>query len=230
MSESGGARECALCRKQAPLKRSHIIPRFVSRALKAPDGPTRPLLCRECEDRFGAYESTFARVVFHPLIANGRVVAKYDKWLLKFAASVCWRVIEERVATVPLGETGSRWASHLASCRETWRRFLAGKQADVGEHPIHLLAGEPIAAAAAIEMAVRGSDEAGHVCARLGPIVLCGMIIDPDAGQWRGTRVHPAGKLKSRETSVPLRYRDSIFPGARSAPPIEPGNTRSQPQ
>src|SRR3954470_18002558 len=98
MSQGGSPVACALCGEQARLKLSHIIPRFVSRALKRPGGATRPLLCSECEDLFGGYESTFARVVFHPLLANPRVVAKYEKWLVQFAASVSWRVVEEHLA------------------------------------------------------------------------------------------------------------------------------------
>src|SRR6478752_2641481 len=171
MSEGGTVAVCALCGTKAKLEKSHLIPRFVYRALQVPDGPTRPLLCGECEDLFSRHESTFARVVFHPLVANSRVVAKYDKWLLQFAASVCWRVLEEHLTANQAIPSESRSAAQLISCRETWRLFLTGKRSDVGDHPIHLLVSDRTAEADAVEMAVRHSDDASHVYAQLGSVI-----------------------------------------------------------
>jgi hypothetical protein len=210
MSEGGAVAVCALCRARTKLEQSHIIPRFVYRGLKISDGPKRGLLCGECEDLFSRHESTFARVVFRPLVANGRVVAKYEKWLLKFSASVCWRILEEHLATSQPVPTEARWAAQLASGRETWRLFLAGKQPDVGEHSIHMLPAGGIVGREPVEMAVRCSDGEGFVYARLGPVILLGLISDPDRGQWQGTRVHLEGKIKPRETFVPVRYRDYL--------------------
>ena len=211
MNEGGAATGCALCGAKARLKRSHIIPRFVYRSLQAPDGPTRSLLCGECEDRFSEYESTFARVVFHPLVANPGVVAKYDKWLLQFAASVCWRVLEEHQAASAPGPAGERRTAELPSCRETWRQFLLGKRPDVGEHPIHLLRADRGASESTVEMTVAENDGESFVYARLGPVILLGLITDPDRGQWQGTRISLEGKLKPRETLVPASYRDYLL-------------------
>jgi hypothetical protein len=199
---------CALCGAQARLEQSHIIPRFVYRGLEIPDGLKRPLLCGACEDQFSEYESAFARVVFHPLVTDPRLVAKYGKWLLQFSVSVCWRVLEEHRATTQSAEPESRWAVQMASCRETWRQFLRGKRSDIGEHPMHLLRSP---GSATVEMKVVCRDHDSFVCARLGPVILLGMIADPDAAQWQGTRVHLEGKLKTREIFVPARYRAHIL-------------------
>jgi len=220
MSQAGASATCALCAAKARLEQSHIIPRFVYRGLKVPDGPKRALLCGECEDLFSRHESTFARVVFRPRVAHSVVVAKYEKWLLDCCASVCWRILENQFATNRTSLPEARWADRLASCRETWRRFLVGKQADVGEHAIHLLSSDLIADAERVEMAVHGSDREAFVYARLGPVILFGMVSDPDHGQWRGTRVHLEGKIKPRETWVPARYRDYI--ATRAKPPHPP--------
>jgi hypothetical protein len=218
MSQSGVSAVCALCEAKARLEQSHIIPRFVYRGLQVPDGPKRALLCGGCEDLFSRHESTFARVVFHPRVADSVVVAKYEKWLLKFCASVCWRILEEQFAANPPGLTEGRGSARLASCRETWRRFLTGKLPGVGEHAIHLLSSDSIAGGEPVEMAVHGSDSEAFVSARLGPVILLGLISDPDRGQWRGTRVHLEGKIKPRETFVPARYRDYLSSGANPAP------------
>jgi hypothetical protein len=220
MSESGGATECVLCRKQTPLKRSHIIPRFVSRALQTPDGPTRSLLCSECEDRFGVHESTFARVVFHPLVANGHVAAKYDQWLLPFAVSVCWRILEDALATERAPAWQIRWAAQAAACRETWRQFLIGKRPDVGVHSIHLVLPDPGAGREAIAGQVFANDHEALVCAKLGPVVLIGVVADPHANAWRGTKVHLEGKLKPRTTAIPGAYRENLFPATAGTRPL----------
>lgn len=200
MSPEGVVAGCALCGASAPLRRSHIIPRFVSRALQVPDGPTRALLCGGCEDRFSAHESTFARVVFHPLLAAGRVIAKYDKWLLQFSVSVCWRILEERLAD-----------SAPDTCRETWRQFLASQRSDLGAHPVHLLLADRNAPPETIAMEVVQSDRESFVYAKLGPVILFGLSADSDAGSWQGTRVHVEGKIKPRETLIPARYRDYLL-------------------
>jgi len=223
-----------LCGAQGKLERSHIIPRFVYRSLDIPDGPTRSLLCGECEDLFSGYESTFARVVFHPLVADSRLVAKYGKWLLKFATSVCWRVLEEHVAASRANLGESHQTARLASCRETWRQFLLGKQSDVGAHPIHLLIADRNPEAEAVGMELASSDGESFVCARLGPIILLGLISDPDSGKWQGTRIHLEGKLKPRDILVPARYRDYISsrtnPTPSShAPSLPPGKGRPGP-
>ena len=190
---------CALCEANAQLKQSHLIPHFVSRALKMPDSPPRALLCGECEDLFGGHESTFARVVFHPLLAKKSLVVKYEKWLLQFATSVCWRVLQAHVADNPSAES-----AQLTAGRETWRQFLRGKRPDIDAHPIHLLID------GGIEMEAAASGDGGFVCARLGPVTLLGLVTDPDRTQWQGTRIHVAGKLKPRETVVPARYREYL--------------------
>jgi len=210
MSQGRVPAVCALCETQAPLRRSHIIPRFVARALQVPDGPTRALLCGRCEELLGRNESTFARVVFHPLVDHGRVVAKYDKWLLRFAVSVCWRVLEDGVKTNQFLDSENRWTSHLASCRETWRQFLVGKRADVEEYPIHLFPANLLPGGGQIEMAVRCGTGDCHVYARLGPIILFGLISNPAPKQWGGTRIHLEGKVKPREFFIPPCYRTSL--------------------
>jgi hypothetical protein len=206
---SGGF--CALCGDQAKLEKSHIVPRFVYRALQVADGPTRSLLCGECEDAFSGYESRFARVVFYPLRADSRLGAKYEKWLLQFSASVCWRILEEHLAASPAGLAESRGAAPIASCRDTWRQFLVGKRSNVDEHPIHLLIADQNPAAETVGMEVVSHEGESFVYARLGPIILFGLITDPDRAQWQGTRVHLEGKLKPRETVVPGRYHDYLL-------------------
>jgi hypothetical protein len=204
------------------------------------DGPSRQMLCGHCEDLFSFYESEFARLVFHPFTTSGLLLAKYGAWLRKFAVSVCWRIFEEALVKNSLNHFDGRWASEMASCREMWRQYLSGNIPDIGGHHVHLLPSPDVLIAEgavtsadpalgrdlswvgpqgptrlarqhSIEMDVSSSDREAFVYAKLGPIILFGLIADADPKQWRGTRINAEGKLKLREIFIPERYRDYIL-------------------
>ena len=226
---------CALCGSHRKLEQSHVIPQFAYRWAKerageggVPAESVRALLCGACEDLFSAHESEFARLVFHPGASGAPLLAKYGGWLRKFAASVCWRILEERIAVDGLAQVNDRWAAELASCRATWKAYLNGKRPDVGAHHLHLLpVGAPLDAARGtassaastkvttrdhmIEGAVARTDREAFVYAKLGPFILFGLIADPDPKQWQGTRINAEGKLKPREVVIPAAYRDYLL-------------------
>ncbi len=107
---------CALCRKEADLVVSHIVPRFVSKRLKddspkpflrstkdpnrrVQDVQKQPLLCLGCEDRFNRLEDPFSRDIFTPTM-NGEEI---DALIVTeehrgFCASLAWR---ELAVTLP---------------------------------------------------------------------------------------------------------------------------------
>lgn len=103
---------CALCKKESELKLSHIIPKFVFRALKKDsftgklrlssepnraiqDGDKMHLLCGECEKNFNEFETIFSNKVFIPFKNDGfKTTLKYDgDWLNRFITSVSWRIL-----------------------------------------------------------------------------------------------------------------------------------------
>ena len=74
----------------------------------------------------------------------------------------------------------------------------------------------PRASQHSINMDVFCGDHAALVYAKLGPIILIGLIADPAPQQWRGTRINAEGKLKPRDVLVPDQCRDYIM--ARAQP------------
>jgi len=179
------------------------------------------MLCRDCEDLFGVNESEFAREVFHPFAARLLLSANYGSWLRKFSASVCWRILESRPVDDPSGSLSGRWSQELASCRETWRLYLTGKRPDVGAHHLHLMPWNGVEDATdarlhAIGMSVNFTDDAAFVCAKLGPILLAGLIADPVPGLWRGTRINAEGKLKRCDRVVPDYFHAIVLRRATS--------------
>lgn len=145
--------ECALCKKYTSLRKSHIIPKFVSKWLKETsatgflriakkpekriqDLPTLPLLCGECEQRFSKVESYFASKIFYPILNKHKEEIDYDERLLRFILSISWRTLKtsysNQVKIHP-------WIKkHLDQAEEIWRKYLLNKSLDSGLFEHHL--------------------------------------------------------------------------------------------
>ncbi|HDR6289270.1 TPA: hypothetical protein QCU33_005402 [Bacillus cereus] len=104
--------ECALCKRESELKLSHIIPKFIFRALKRDsftgklrlssepnrsiqDGEKMHLLCGECEQIFSDSERRFSNGIYVPFKNDGfNNTLRYDgDWLCRFITSVNWRIL-----------------------------------------------------------------------------------------------------------------------------------------
>ena len=143
---------CKLCGSGTPLRKSHIIPKFVGRWMKA-TSPTPylrfggsvderlqdlyavELLCDDCESLLSAWETKFANEIFHPT-AVGETVFRYGPWLVKFAASLAWRAIQfhhiHGIQESPaLDSIIGKMEIHLS-------RFLMGQEKHVGSFTQHI--------------------------------------------------------------------------------------------
>lgn len=148
---------CSLCLKDAELKLSHIVPKFVWRWLKetAPggirtnripnqrvqDGPKSHLLCAECEQRFSNWEKPFCEELFLPLHDPIPVIKpiRYESWALKFAVSVSWRVLTFFNNESPNSHLTPLQQQLADEALETWRQFLLGELKNPGSFNQHLL-------------------------------------------------------------------------------------------
>lgn len=139
---------CALCKQEKELENSHIIPKFVFRWMKktgssklrqltnvnksVEDGPTKKLLCGDCEDKFSTYESYFSRNFFHPLLENiienkGPITipsVDYDENLYLFSMSLLWRGLKWNILdnNIPLEHEDI-----LNRIESKWQTFLNDK-------------------------------------------------------------------------------------------------------
>lgn len=149
-----GKEKCALCRKSTSLKKSHIIPKFVSKWLKKTsatgflrgfedpskrkqDVPHLPLLCGNCEQNFSKLENYFAKNIFYPLLNEQKSDIYYDDRLVRFIISLSWRTLktsyEDQVESFPWIKTT------LDIAEEIWRKYLLGESLDKGVYEHHLL-------------------------------------------------------------------------------------------
>jgi hypothetical protein len=148
--------KCKLCHKEAELRESHIIPSFFFRYLKSSsgtghlrsqqtankrvqDGYKEYWLCQSCEDQFNKFETLFSNNIFHRLTKQNAYQFTYDQFLLKFCASVSWRVLtylkeKEGLSHLPekIQEESEKFLNHL-------RLFLLGQKESPGKYEQHIL-------------------------------------------------------------------------------------------
>jgi hypothetical protein len=141
---------CKLCRCDAVLQRSHVIPRFVMswlrqtgarrfyRALnpKLPiqDSPKRYLLCAKCEQRFAPWERWFAETILRRGEPDWHLDLEYGPDLYRFAVSVLWRISE-----IGADKWKAEWPQHweqISARQEQWRTFLLGDS--FATIPVHM--------------------------------------------------------------------------------------------
>lgn len=142
--------KCALCRLEAELEESHIIPKFVYRSLKknsptgnmrmtiepnkkVQDGDKLFLLCGSCEDLFNNYETLFAGNVYHKFQSGTLNEFEYDSWLERFIVSVNWRNLYlDIIEFVKKPNINARELEHLIDCEQKLREFLLNKNEGLG--------------------------------------------------------------------------------------------------
>lgn len=104
------ANMCRLCKQHPAIESSHVIPGFVIRAIKSDsptgffrnpnlpnrrlqDGDKLPLLCADCEQRFGKAEHQFANNIFLPFHKTDQDHFSYGPYLHYFMTSLAWRTL-----------------------------------------------------------------------------------------------------------------------------------------
>jgi hypothetical protein len=144
--------KCALCKKHSVLKKSHIVPKFVSkwlkktsatgfmRGVKEPkkrlqDLPRLPLLCSDCEQLFSELESFFASKIFHPILDGQEKEVGYDENLQRFIVSLNWRTLvttySDQIKVHPWIE------QHVQTAEECWRKYLLKESPNIEPYEHH---------------------------------------------------------------------------------------------
>jgi hypothetical protein len=148
--------KCALCTKDAELKLSHMIPKFVFSWLKesggairvahvpnqrVQDGEKQYLLCSDCEGLFSKWEKNFYKRLFLPLHSNPTLTTpiNYGPWALKFAVSVSWRILMYYHQLDDLHHLSKKQMENARTALNIWRGFLLGELPNPGQFEQHLL-------------------------------------------------------------------------------------------
>ena len=221
---------CRLCKREAELQLSHIVPAFVYRwlressgngflrttatpNLRVQDGPQEHWLCADCEARFGRDEASFATQLFHPYLAASGNRFLYGPWLLRFCASVSWRNLQlqlEHKTDQDFTENQRNWIQEAES---TWRQYLLEEIDHPGRFRQFLLPLDRIESARedlppninrylmrAIDIDMCHGGETIFTYSKLGRFVILGFINEPNPNHWVG------GRVNANEGSVEPRH------------------------
>jgi hypothetical protein len=217
-------RICRLCRLNAPIDNSHILPAFAFRWLRkrgisphirgtlnpnrrSQDGEKSDLLCRKCEDLFGNFERGFSSHAFYPAV-KGTWNGRYERWLLKFCVSVSWRVLVTLKGRNPNSTYTEEQERLCAQAESSWRDFLLSRTRYPGPFVQQTIFWGEITGSTVnnlprninrylsgpIEMDIVATKNFLATYAKLGPFMIFGII---QAGKevWKGTQVKVNGGL-----------------------------------
>jgi hypothetical protein len=217
---------CKLCESNQAIEGSHVTPAFVYRAIKADsvtgfmrkamspnervqDGDKHPLLCKECEQRFGKCETKFNNHIFKPFHESDQDTFDYGDWLHYFVTSVAWRTLildladPSTVVRIP-----ARVLPELEHAASTMQRRLMGDKstASLIRNHVIVLGGEgqysPELASAGPNFIIRRSvggytiwTEAGFsaVIHNLAGLLCVTHIRGKPTDKWNNTKISPTG-------------------------------------
>lgn len=212
---------CRLCDNEKELRESHVIPSFVYKWIKNSSGggslrfgiePNKRVqdgykfywMCNDCEGLLNAWETEFANKFFHPIISGDVSKVSYGPWLLKFCASVSWRVLNLFMEEHNLSHCPENLQKCANNAFNVWKEFLLDKQPHPNKHEQHLILLDAIESYTGGDMptninryilrtvdidTVCGGNSA-FVYSKLERFVILGFIEMPKPRQWEGSKIH----------------------------------------
>lgn len=232
---------CPLCKENRQLVKSHIIPSFVIRLLKTKsmlrsgkspnkriqDGAQSRLLCSSCEGRLSKWETRAYQEIFLPLSDSSSVInrIRYGPWALRFAVSVSWRVLIYHFNQYGLTSLTNGQKTKANEALEIWRRFLLGELPNPGQFEQHLLPFNLIKEHPGfsispfmnryimntLDMSILYSERSVTVYAKMGRMLLFGLVQKYAANRWKGTKLHVnSGSIIPATYSIPTEILEFI--------------------
>lgn len=242
---------CGLCLERQPLQESHFVPAFAFKWLKATsatghirfgenpnrrvqDGIKRPLLCAKCEALFNSFETPFATKIFYPILDQPAKRVGYQGWMLKFAASLSWRVLAFAELRRSLAVDSSE-SENVQKAFLTWSQFLKGERTHPEEFEQHLLPLgliEDISSPdvpdninryfmRAIDTDIAFSHGLSFTYVKLGPFAFFGFLKRP-VFRWGGSKISVRfGSIEPRRLTLPLNLQNYLFDRSKNYGEIE---------
>jgi hypothetical protein len=186
------------------------------------DGASKYLLCNGCEEKISVWERAFHLNVFVPVHRGAPVrppemrpiELEYGKWLPLFCASLVWRILVVAPTSYE-GKPPETFARDCARAERKWRRFLTGESPGPGRHELHLMPAlshdhddrrgdRYLSQIVQYTCAAHPTSGEAYVIAKLGWLVMIGVIGNPQPTLWLNTKIHtPKGVWSNhREIAV----------------------------
>lgn len=210
---------CKLCGSVAPLRESHIVPRFVIQWLKKTgggyfrqvvnpnkrmqDGPKEYWLCDACEQRFSSREGYFAATVFNPYMQQSVGRFNYDERLYYCFVSLLWR---SAIGTLAHADYSSHWTYPMVfKAEQDWRAYLLGQAPLPVGYTVHVFLSDVSAGpttptknfnsyiARAIDATVGYSKSECFVYIKFCRFLLFAPLTPINEADWINTKIHVGG-------------------------------------
>lgn len=210
---------CRLCKNEADLQLSHILPAFAYRWLRessgngfirtnqepnkrVQDGEKRHWLCFSCEQLFSTSEGAFANRLFYPYLEDSGAIRQYSSWLMHFCVSVSWRVLIYYRDQGHLADWEPEALRIVDEAETAWRAYLLGETANPGAYQQHLLPLDEIESATgdlpaninryllrAVHLDFVRGSKSLITYTKLGRFIILGFVHEPNFSQWKGTKI-----------------------------------------
>ena len=223
---------CRLCGTKAPLRRSHIVPKFVFDWVKTEgdglrggatinvsiqDGPKPKMFCGTCEGLFSGWEHDVSSHVFRPLHTTNATAFRYTSWMLKFAVSISFRVLTHYFEAVEEPLLGL-----CSQVRRIWSLFLLGERSILGPYEHHCVV-LPIPQAPEDKLLSRffGSiidfqppvvapDGGVYIVTKMCRLCIVGTVKRGKSGGWVNTRIGAKRGVLKRPYEIPVWLTDYL--------------------
>lgn len=238
---------CRLCGNHRELQHSHIIPGFAFRwmrdtsgsgyirtglapNLRVQDGLKRYWLCADCEAILNRFETQFATKIFHPYSSGTAVRFRYGRWLLRFCASVSWRVLLLHREESCIKDYPPEMLARFDQAETMWKDVLLQNKPHPGAFEQHLLPLDAIESYTGsglppninrylmrvIDMDVVHGGNVAFVYSKFGRFIILGFARLDHPKQWVGTKVHATeGILEPRKYTMPRQLIEYLSSKAR---------------
>jgi hypothetical protein len=179
---------------------------------------------------FAAWEKSFAEKCFAPILNGTADRIHYRSWMLKFATSVSWRVLQAFKVIDGLVEFPADLVSTADAALNEWGEFLLDRRPHPGHHEQHLLLVDAIESTTvadtpaninryllrAVDVYVAYTPSSAITYAKMGRFVLFGFIEMPHPRRWKGTKLNAnEGVFGVMDTELPNHVGTFIMDRAR---------------
>lgn len=195
------------------------------------DGLKMHFLCPTCEDLLNVGETHFAANVFHPFTSNELHSTQFSPEDLAFAVGQSWRVLAY-VQTQGIKNLRGRHPGSLDSARETWKGYLDGSVTELRGHDIHLIPFSGVREGhgppnmnrylrRTVEIGFVVSNSIAFTYAKLGPLMLVGLVACANPNEWENTRIEPNGAFGPGDVRVPGEFINYVISRAERLAALE---------
>ncbi len=241
--------KCALCAGSSVLQTSHIIPSFVFRwfkdssatghlrfgetpNLRVQDGFKCRMLCTYCEQLLSSWEKKFSEICFKQIVEGRATRIRYSFWMLKFAASVSWRVLRIFYAAGQISDYPPSLLSSIDDALSVWSNYMLGKRPHPGRYEQHMFLVDTVDSSSidgippninryftrTVQCDVVRNEDSAITYAKMGRFVLFGFISVPSPHNWKGTKLNANhGTFGIRDIELPRNILDYMLENAKSA-------------